>query len=192
MSLTLTGGRFKGSRLKTPSGMNLTRPTSGKVRQALFNVLRGRFEDSSFLDLYAGSGAVGLEALSRGAANVLLIENHPAAFRALDANCKLLLARGADDQALEWKREDARAFCARESSSPTGRRFDIVFADPPFGLDFTGLRADVLPLLKEGGLAVVQFPSRNPPGWTEAAARVLTYGESSLALLEGTGSGAGF
>jgi 16S rRNA (guanine966-N2)-methyltransferase len=190
MSLSITGGTFNGSVLRTPSGADLTRPTSGKVRQALFNVLRGRFEDEEFLDAYAGSGSVGIEAVSRGAARAVLVEKHPAAFRELEANCRLVQARGAAKESLECVRQDARAFCLKVAAlsstegPPEGRRFGVVFADPPFGQDFSGLPDLLLPLLKPGGVAVVQFPTRNPPEWLPRASRVLAYGESSLALFE--------
>lgn len=181
MSLSLTGGDFNGAVLKTPSGMNLTRPTSGKVRQALFNILRGAFEDEDFLDLYAGSGAVGLEAFSRGAARVTLVEHHATAFRVLDANVKLLVARGAEAARIETVRQDARVYCAAQSAAG-GRRFGVVFADPPFGQDFTGLWDLMRPLVCPGGYGVIQFPSRNPPDFAATAARVVAYGESSLAF----------
>jgi 16S rRNA (guanine966-N2)-methyltransferase len=180
MSLSLTGGAFNGMALKTPTGMNLTRPTSGKVRQALFNVLRGSFEDGAFLDLYAGSGAVGLEALSRGAQRSVLVESHSAAFRVLETNCRLLIARGAETTSLEWLRRDARIFC--KSAAQDGTRFQVVFADPPFDQDFTGLRDALLPLLAPAGIGVIQFPTRTPPDFVTKVERVLEYGESSLAL----------
>lgn len=180
MSLSLTGGVFNGMTLKAPTGMNLTRPTSGKVRQALFNVLRGAFEDGDFLDLYAGSGAVGLEALSRGARRAVLVENHPAALRVLEANCRLLIARGADATALEWTKREARAYC--KAADESGTRFSVVFADPPFGQDFTGLWDLMRPLVATGGVGVVQFPSRTPPDFAQKADRLLEYGESTLAV----------
>ena len=185
MSLSISGGRFNGSVLRTPSGANLTRPTSGKVRQALFNILRGRIEDSDFLDLFAGSGAVGLEALSRGCRKAVLVEHHPAAFKVLEANCKLILSRGAEQGTLEWLRQDARAFCDRTARE--GRKFGTVFADPPFGQDFSGLPDLLQPLLEPEGVAVIQFPTRSPPDWVKAIGengRILVYGESSLAILE--------
>jgi 16S rRNA (guanine966-N2)-methyltransferase len=184
MALSITGGEFNGSVLRTPAGANLTRPTSGKVRQALFNVLRGRVEDARFLDLFAGSGAVGLEALSRGARETVLVENHPAAFKVLEANCRLLLARGAAPEALRWVRQDARAYCKNEGKAAPAR-FGVAFADPPFGQDFSGLPELLRPLLEPGGVAVVQYPTRNPPDWVAALGdkgRVLAYGESSLAV----------
>jgi 16S rRNA (guanine966-N2)-methyltransferase len=182
MSLSLTGGQFNGAVLKTPTGMNLTRPTSGKVRQALFNVLRGEFEDEGFLDLYAGSGSVGLEALSRGARRVTLVEHHTAAFRVLDGNVKLLVARGAEAARVEIVRQDARTYCAALAAIKGGQRFAVAFADPPFGQDFSGLWEAMKPLVAAGGLGVIQYPSRTPPDFIAQADRILAYGESSLAL----------
>ena len=179
MSLSITGGRFKGAVLRTPTGTDLTRPTSGKVRQALFNILQDRIEDSIFVDLYAGSGAVGFEALSRGCARVTLVENHSAAFKILDSNRVLLQTRGAEPPSVECIREDANKFCQRPQRAGN---FDIVFADPPFGLDFTGLWELMKPLLNADGVGVVQFPSRNPPDFAETATRIYAYGESSLAV----------
>jgi 16S rRNA (guanine966-N2)-methyltransferase len=193
MALSITGGTFNGSVLRTPGGMDLTRPTSGKVRQALFNILRGRIEDADFLDLFAGSGSVGLEALSRGSRKTVLVEQHPEAFKVLEANCKLLLSRGAAPDTLEWLRQDARAYCERAARE--GRRFGTVFADPPFGQDFSRLPELVRPLLEPGGVAVIQYPTRNPPTWAGTLggdSRILVYGESSLAVFgadQGTAAG---
>lgn len=193
MSLLLTGGTFNRAALKTPAGLKLTRPTSGKVRQALFNILRGGFEDRDVLDLYAGSGAVGFEALSRGARRVVLVEQHPAAFRVLEANRRMLVGRGADADRLELVRQDARAYCAAVAGAAVagaagGARFAVVFADPPFRQDFSGLADAVRPLLAEDGVAVIQYPARHPPDFLAAADRVLTYGESGLALFKGHAS----
>ncbi|HLU70073.1 MAG TPA: RsmD family RNA methyltransferase, partial [Fibrobacteria bacterium] len=144
-------------------------------------------EDEDFLDLYAGSGAVGLEAVSRGARRAVLVESHPAALRALDANVKLLAARGAAPDSLAPVRREARAYCAAEAREG-GARFAVVFADPPFGQDFSGLADAVRPLLAEDGVAVIQYPARHPPDFLAAADRVLTYGESGLALFKGHAS----
>jgi 16S rRNA (guanine966-N2)-methyltransferase len=180
MSLSLTGGTFNGSVLKTPTGMNLTRPTSGKVRQALFNILRGSVEGEDFLDLYAGSGAVGLEALSRDARRVTLVEQHPAAYRVLEANVRLLTERGAARDSVVTIRQDARTYCQTAAAART--RFKVVFADPPFGQDFSGLWDAMRPLLPEGGTGIVQYPTRSPPDFAVRADRIIEYGESSLAL----------
>jgi 16S rRNA (guanine966-N2)-methyltransferase len=187
MSLSLTGGAYNGSVLKTPAGMTLTRPTSGKVRQALFNVLRGVFEDEDFVDLYAGSGAVGFEAISRGAKRCVLVEHHPAAFRVLESNRQLLIGRGAAPESAVALRQDARAFCAQSAKS--GTTYAVVFADPPFGQDFSGLWDAMRPLVAPGGCGVVQFPSRTPPDFAARADRVIPYGESSLAFFNGDPGG---
>lgn len=182
MSLSITGGTFNGSVLKTPTGMNLTRPTSGKVRQALFNILRGAFEDEDFLDLYAGSGAVGFEALSRGARRTTLVEQNSAAFRVLEANAKLLAERGATRDTLVLVKQDARAYCRDQAAKKDGHRFAVVFADPPFGQDFSGLWDAMRPLVTPGGIGIVQYPTRSPPDFTAQAQRVIAYGESTLAF----------
>src|SRR5690606_20590162 len=125
--------------------------------------------------------AVGFEAVSRGARRAVLVESHPAALRALEANRKLLVARGAAPEAIACVRRDARAYCAAEARAG-GARFAVAFADPPFGLDFTGLWDAVRPLLAPGGTGIVQFPARTPPDFVPHADRVLEYGESALAV----------
>src|SRR5690606_28721695 len=126
-------------------------------------------------------GAVGLEALSRGARRVVLVERNAAALRTLEANCALLVARGAASGSLERVRRDARAYCSGEAA-PGGERFDVVFADPPFGQDFTGLWDLMRPLVAPGGFGIVQFPARTPPDFAARADRVVEYGESGIAL----------
>jgi 16S rRNA (guanine(966)-N(2))-methyltransferase RsmD len=178
--LSITGGRFKGLPLRTPTGRGVTRPTSGKTRQALFNILAGKAEGSDFLDLYAGSGAVGLEALSRGYRTTTLVEHHPAAWKCLTENCGLLAAKGADPLSMVRVREKAREFC--NAAAREGRRFGVVFADPPFAVDFSGIWDWLQPLVAEGGAGVLQFPTRKPPDFGPWGPRVYAYGESSLAV----------
>lgn len=180
MSLRITGGRHNGRPLKTPSGAGLTRPTSGKARQALFNMLAARLPESRFLDLFAGSGAVGLDALSRGAVEVVLVEKAPKAFACLQANCEALA--DAEGRA-EPVHQAAEEFC--EEAVALGKTWDLVFLDPPFDRDYAAWPERLRPLVAEGGLAVVQFPTRNPPPWLSEANRVRAYGESSFAFLEG-------
>ena len=166
--------------LRAPAGRDLTRPTSDKVRQALFNILQGRSDESSFLDLYAGSGSVGLEALSRGYQRSVMVEKHPIAFACLEANCLLLEERGAIKRALEWKQLEVGDYCKKAVQN--GLTFSTVFADPPFGDDSTGLWNQLCPLISEGGIGIIQFPTRKPPDFTEKASRIHAYGESSLAV----------
>jgi 16S rRNA (guanine966-N2)-methyltransferase len=193
MGLTITGGVFRGRRLATNPDSKVIRPTSGKVREALFSSLGDRVEGASFVDLYAGSGAVGLEALSRGAREVHLVENHPRSWALLKANCQALTggyAPGSAGPDLPGARivpvhADAAAWCLRMRRE--GAAFDLVFADPPFDSDFAGLWESMAGVVSPGGMAVVQFPARRPPGWIAQAGKVKRYGESGLAFLSAPG-----
>ena len=174
------GGQYKGRKLQTDTRAGLIRPTSGKVREALFSSLGEGLAGATFVDLYAGSGAVGLEALSRGASEVRLIESHAQSWALLKANCKAVLGEGPEAARALPVKEDALAWCRRMRA--TGETFAYVFADPPFRDDFTDLKDAVMPLLAPGGTAIIQFPTRNPPSWTEQAGKLKKYGDSSLAF----------
>lgn len=183
MGVIIMGGEFRGRKLATDSSSQIIRPTSGKVREALFSSLGERLMDASFVDLYAGSGAVGLEAASRGAREILWVEKHPKSWALLTANIKAVLGVQAGAEAVH---ADVGAFCRKMKE--TGRSFDFVFADPPFADDYSGLKDAVLGILAPGGSGIIQFPSRNPPGWLaesleNGAAKLKRYGESGLAFL---------
>jgi 16S rRNA (guanine966-N2)-methyltransferase len=173
-------GEYGGRRLVTPSGSG-TRPTSDRVREALFNTLGTMIEltGARVADLYAGSGAVGLEALSRGAARVLLVEADPRAARAARAN---IAALGASAATLTTTAVE-RALAARPP-----HEFDVVFADPPYDLG-DGDLADVLAAaaangwLAAGAVLVVERSSRSPePVWPRDVTpdRGRRYGETVL------------
>jgi 16S rRNA (guanine966-N2)-methyltransferase len=155
------GGEWKGRELEVPRG---ARPTSGRAREALFSILHDSVAGASVLDLYAGSGAVGLEAVSRGAARAVLVEDDAAA---LQRNAAKLDPGGAR---LKVLRGDARR--ALLGLDGQGERFDFVFADPPYSEDLPeGLLAGASALLTPGGLVVLQrdSPSQTPaepPGVT--------------------------
>src|SRR5947209_17981559 len=120
----IVAGTFKGRRLATPPGRD-TRPTSDRVREALFGTL-GDLTGLRFADLYAGSGAVGLEAASRGAAQVLLVEADPRAGRVVRDNIALL--RAGEVARLAPSRVDSVLSGGPGSGGP----YDVVFADPPY------------------------------------------------------------
>ena len=196
MGVTIMGGELKGRKLLADRGRNLIRPTSGKVREALFSSLGGALEGSTFVDLFAGSGSVGLEAFSRGAGEVHAVENHPKSWSLLLANIKQVVNGPADQAKVNVLRLDAFTFCRRMRES--GRRFDFVFADPPFAADYSGLKDAVLDILAAGGTGIIQYPTRHPPSWLEesvenGSARIKRYGESGLAYLRSRNetSGAG-
>ena len=140
-------GRFKGRRLFFPpsqnnrfdrrkSGEKTLRPTTGLVRRALFDILAPIISDSSFLELYAGTGAVGLEAVSRGAGKVLLVENNPQTALYLKQNLELIMT-AAKKEGDEITEENLKFYpypAERAIIVLTEKRegFDIVFADPPY------------------------------------------------------------
>ena len=117
----VTGGAFRGRGLAVPPG---ARPTEGRVREALFSIWSDRLEGARVLDLFAGSGVVGLEALGRGAISVLCVDDDPLAIKTLEANASRLGER------LEVRRLSLPAGIAR-----LGGPFDLVFADPPYAFD---------------------------------------------------------
>lgn len=153
--LRIIGGLWRGRKLRFPDSEGL-RPTPDRVRETLFNWLGQDLEGLSCLDLYSGSGALGLEAASRGARRVVLVEQDTQACAALRQNCALLEARQA---------EIIPAEVSRFLAGPT-QRFDVVFLDPPFR---KGLIAPACHALEAGG-------------WLEAGARIYLEAEKSLAL----------
>ena len=118
--MRVIGGEFRSRRLKTPHGDSV-RPTPDRLREALFNILAPRIEGAVFLDAYAGSGSVGIEALSRGARHAIFLEKSRPALRALEENIRMLDIRG-------------RCEVHAGNAAPVITKFgaDIVFLDPPY------------------------------------------------------------
>ena len=135
--MRIIAGSFRSRTLQAPAGL-ATRPTSDRLRETLFNVLAPRLEGAVFLDLYAGSGAVGMEALSRGAAEVVFVERAPAAIKVLRAN----LGRLGITDGLQIVAGSVGGFLRKTEA---GARFDLVFLDPPY--EETGEYATSLGLL---------------------------------------------
>jgi 16S rRNA (guanine966-N2)-methyltransferase len=154
----IIGGAGKGRRLKSPAG-DATRPTGARVRQTLFDILAPVLPGCRFLDAFAGGGGVGIEALSRGARRVVLVDEGRSAIEAIHAN--LALVPGGSAAAV--LRQDARA--ALPALLARGERFDVVFLDPPYASD---LYESVLPLaagvLAADGVVVAEhFHKRGLP-----------------------------
>lgn len=124
----IIGGESKGRRLAAPRGQ-VTRPTGSRVKQTLFDILAPRLARARFLDLFAGSGAIGLEALSRGAGEVVLVEHDARVATVLRGNAAQLRDLG-DARVRQEDFRRALAGLARE-----GRLFDLVFVDPPYDSD---------------------------------------------------------
>ncbi len=145
MAMRIIAGTYRSRALTAPAGLT-TRPTSDRLRETLFNVLGVRIRGAVFLDLYAGSGAVGIEALSRGAARVVFVERAPAALKVLRGN----LARLGIDGGFRIHAMSVGAFLrATAKASPKSERHEVLFLDPPY--DAVGEYADTLGLL--GGMA---------------------------------------
>lgn len=123
--MRVIAGEYRSRPLGAPRGLD-TRPTSDRLRETLFNVLAPRIEGAVFADLYAGSGAVGIEALSRGAREVIFVEHAPPALRAIRANLASLGIRG------NYAIESHRVAGALRRLAEAESKVDIVFLDPPY------------------------------------------------------------
>ena len=168
--IRITGGRLRGRKIQAPPGLEPTRPSPGIVREALFSILGQELSTGAFCDLYAGTGSVAIEALSRGAPRATAVENHRTALDCLRKSAAELELDGS----LEIVPLDAARF----------RRpgmFQVVFADPPFGKIPENLMETCLDLCRPGGLAVLQWPSDRPKEWPEDHV-VRKYGSSTLVI----------
>lgn len=178
--LKITGGEHRGRNLRAPAGLG-TRPTASKVREALFNILGPAVVGARLCDLFAGSGALGLEALSRGAEFVLFVERSLPVIKVLRANIEHL---GLEDRAKVFR---ADAAAAGPSLAGFGQ-FDLVLADPPYEKGFVNPLVGLVcrtHLLRPGGLLVVEHsPAERPgeaPDLTVCDRRV--YGQTELTML---------
>ncbi|MEH1014497.1 16S rRNA (guanine(966)-N(2))-methyltransferase RsmD [Micromonospora sp. CPCC 206060] len=178
----IVAGTLGGRRIAAPPGAG-TRPTSDRVREALFSAIEADLDlaGARFADLYAGSGAVGLEAYSRGAAEVLLVESDPRAARVIRENIALLRAAPA------VRLVTGKVTTVLAAGCP-GDPYDVVFADPPYAVGDADLTAMLAALVDRGWLApdalvVVERSSRTGPvGWVQGITgeRSRRYGETSL------------
>jgi 16S rRNA (guanine(966)-N(2))-methyltransferase RsmD len=157
--IRVIAGNAKGRKLQTPPGLQ-SRPTAARVRQTLFDILAPRLSGCRFLDVCAGSGAVGLEALSRGASRVVLVDDAAMAIQAIRANAELLRAAGGEVEVL---RQEARV--ALGALAQRGQLFDLVYLDPPYGSDlYEQLLEAAAPLVAAGGLLIAErFKKRALP-----------------------------
>jgi 16S rRNA (guanine(966)-N(2))-methyltransferase RsmD len=154
--MRVVAGRYGGRRLVAPPG-SATRPTSDRVREALFSVLGAGVEGAHVLDLYAGSGALGIEALSRGAASAVFVDHSAKAIAAVRANLEALGIEAVVRQL------DARA--ALRTSPPLRDPYDLVFLDPPYRRDAELGRelSEALPAVLAAGARVVSESDRREP-----------------------------
>jgi 16S rRNA (guanine966-N2)-methyltransferase len=175
--MRIIAGTHRGHTIYAPRGRD-TRPTSDRVRENLFNIL-GPVEGASVLDLYAGSGALGLEALSRGASRAVFVDSDREAVRAIERNLDKLRLSGT------ILRQDVLSALATEAGA--GRKYDLVLVDPPYEMysDIEPTLSRYLPsLLADDGVVVVETAARVEPGLpfevrtsrVYGAARITVYG----------------
>jgi 16S rRNA (guanine966-N2)-methyltransferase len=174
----IIAGSRKGARIFAPRGID-TRPTGDRVREAAFNLI-GPVDDATVLDLFAGSGAMGLEALSRGAATAVFVESDRAACRAIERNLDKLRLTGATVLCA-----DAQQALATEAAA--GRRYDLVLVDPPYRM-FSSLQpilAAYLPaVLDETGLVLVETDAKEEPDLPLTTRTSRRYGSARLTVFD--------
>lgn len=177
--MRVIAGKFKGRNLKSPPSMQV-RPTSDRLRETLFNVIAGRVPQSRFLDLCAGSGAVGIEALSRGAAHATFVDRSRRSCQLIESNLDLC----------HVPEEERDIYCSEAAEFVRqwdGNKWDLVFLDPPYKTDYLRLLQLIgsLDVLNDDGLLVVEHHHKTDlPEITSKLrrTRVLKQGDSSLSF----------
>jgi 16S rRNA (guanine(966)-N(2))-methyltransferase RsmD len=176
----IIAGTLKGRRLKGPAS-DAVRPTSDRLRETIFNILQARPAGAQVLDAFAGTGAIGLEALSRGAAHVTFVEKEGRALRTLAEN---VAACGAGN-AVTMVRDDFLGFASRH---PPRAVFDLVLLDPPYDFcDLDRVLAGAAAVLAPGGLIVLEHSRRREPPPAPsglAARRTVAAGDSALTFYD--------
>lgn len=184
--IRITGGEAKGRQIKVPEGLSV-RPTASKMRQALFNILIGKVEGADFLDLCAGTGAMGIEALSRGASSLIAVDESARNVRAIE---NALRALKFDAEVIAG---DVRDVVARLPAE----HFDIIFADPPYKTKLPGAIVELVDrkrLLRPGGVLAVEhtrdykFPENLS---TLVFAKKREYGQSAFSFFTHEAQGDG-
>jgi 16S rRNA (guanine966-N2)-methyltransferase len=176
--MRIIAGERKGHTIYAPRGLD-TRPTSDRVRENVFNIVAGWVEEARVLDLYAGSGAMGLEALSRGAATVVFVESDANAARTIERNLDKLRLTGAT-----VLRTGATAALTQEVAA--GRKYDLVLADPPYAMtDYDALARYFPRVLADDGLLVLESSARTEPALPGLQVRTTRkYGSTRVTVFE--------
>jgi len=175
MNLQIIAGKYKGRKLSAPKGKS-THPMGSRVRSALFNIIGEEVKDAEVLDAFAGSGSLGLEALSRGANRVTFIEKDKIASKILNENIEKLgvgkLAKSIKAGVSTW------------SDSNQDKLFDIIFADPPYNNLQLSTVIKLTGLLKPNGLMVLSYPGRGelPTVHSIVVVDNRSYGTAALAF----------
>ena len=185
--MRVVAGRWKGRILRAPRGTDV-RPTTDKVREAVFSIIGERVAEASVLDLFAGTGAMAIEALSRGAAGAVLVESSPAAVAVLRENLATVNASSAVCLPVDYRK-------ALRRLALEGKTFSLVFLDPPYGRGLAAEAAEKLEeagVLSPGALVVAESDRRDPmnktpAGWIMESER--KYGDTIISFYEAGAKG---
>ena len=182
--MRIIAGQYRGRILRSPPSMQV-RPTSDRLRETLFNILAPRIEGARFLDLCAGSGAVGIEALSRGAAHATFVDRSRKMCGLIESNLDLC---GVPEDETEVVLSEASEFL-RRAAARENERWDIVFFDPPYATDYLPVLRTfgTGALLQADGLLVVEHHHKNELKDALGSIRrwrILKQGDSSLSFYE--------
>jgi 16S rRNA (guanine(966)-N(2))-methyltransferase RsmD len=193
--LRIIAGKYRGRNLKSPPSLEV-RPTSDRLRETLFNVIAPRIADAHVLDLCAGSGAVGIEALSRGASHVTFVDQSRRMCALIEANLNLCKipeeeTRVVQAEAIEFLRRILHPTSGARSKKPADRivPWDMVFFDPPYATDYLPILdtfgAHASSLLSENGLLIVEHHHKNElkdEAGSIIRSRKLKQGDSALSF----------
>jgi 16S rRNA (guanine966-N2)-methyltransferase len=176
--MRIIAGSRRGHTIQAPKGLD-TRPTSDRVRENVFNIVAPWVEGARVLDLYAGSGAMGLEALSRGAAGVVFVESDAEAVRVIERNLDKLGLIGA-----RVVRQGVVTGLGQEAGA--GRKYDLVLADPPYTMtDYDALSRYLPRVLADDGLLVLETAAKTEPDLPGLAVRTSRkYGSTRVTVFE--------
>lgn len=180
--MRIIAGNFRSRILRAPSGLG-TRPSSDRLRETLFNVLSPRIQGARFLDLYAGSGAVGIEAISRGAAHVTFVEQAPPALKILRANIESLAIKSG------YRIESAKVSAFLRAAQKAQKQFDLIFLDPPYDLagEYESTLSAVGSLLAPEGLVIAEHRRKDALPVAIATlkrTRLLEQGDAALSFYQ--------
>lgn len=152
-NMRVIGGEYRGRILRMPKGVRI-RPTQDKVREAVFNVIREKIPESDVLDLYAGSGSFGIEALSRGAHLSIFVDNNYNCIKTIKSNLSILGREAQSSQVLKFDAVRAISKFKKEN-----KKFDIIFLDPPYHKDLAKnslIKIEACDILSQHGFVIAE------------------------------------